>query len=40
MAGQSVGMVTREQPTDEILRELVEQALDALSARERVEALA
>lgn len=40
MAGQSVGMVTREQPTDKILRELVEQAVDALSARERVEALA
>ena len=34
MAGQSVGMVTREQPTAEILREMVEQALAALAARE------
>ena len=34
MAGQSVGMVTREQPTEEILQELVAQALAALSARE------
>jgi enoyl-[acyl-carrier protein] reductase II len=33
MAGQSVGMVTREQPTAEILGELVEQALAALSDR-------
>ena len=33
MAGQSVGMVTREQPIAEILAELVEQALDALAAR-------
>lgn len=33
MAGQSVGMVTREQPTREILAELVEQAVAALAAR-------
>ncbi|OHC74092.1 MAG: 2-nitropropane dioxygenase [Rhodospirillales bacterium RIFCSPLOWO2_12_FULL_58_28] len=34
MAGQSVGMVTCEQPTAEILKELVDQALAALAARE------
>ena len=34
MAGQSVGMVAREQPTAEILQELVDQALAALAARE------
>jgi enoyl-[acyl-carrier protein] reductase II len=33
MAGQSVGMVTREQPTAEIIAELVDQALAALMAR-------
>ncbi|MEX2297747.1 MAG: nitronate monooxygenase family protein [Dongiaceae bacterium] len=33
MAGQSVGMVTREQTTTEILTELVEQAVSALRAR-------
>lgn len=33
MAGQSVGMVTREQPTQEIIDELVGQAADALAAR-------
>jgi enoyl-[acyl-carrier protein] reductase II len=33
MAGQSVGMVTREQPTAEILCELVDQAVAALAAR-------
>jgi enoyl-[acyl-carrier protein] reductase II len=33
MAGQSVGLVTREQPTAEIIDELVGQALDALVAR-------
>jgi len=38
MAGQSVGMVTREQSTAEIIHELVEQALAALEARERLEA--
>ena len=38
MAGQSVGMVTREQSTAEILQELVDQALAALMARERLEA--
>ncbi len=35
MAGQSVGMVTREQPTAEILSELVDQAVRSLAARER-----
>ena len=34
MAGQSVGMVSREQSTKEILDELVSQAVDALVARE------
>lgn len=38
MAGQSVGMVTGEQATADILRELLEQALAALLARERAEA--
>jgi len=33
MAGQSVGMVTREQPTAEILAEVVDQAVQALAAR-------
>jgi enoyl-[acyl-carrier protein] reductase II len=33
MAGQSVGMVTREQPTMEILNELVAQAVGALVQR-------
>jgi enoyl-[acyl-carrier protein] reductase II len=33
MAGQSVGMVTREQPTLEILNELVAQAVGALAQR-------
>jgi len=35
MAGQSVGMVTCEQTTKEILDELVEQALATLESRER-----
>ncbi|HZS82657.1 MAG TPA: nitronate monooxygenase [Stellaceae bacterium] len=35
MAGQSVGMVTREQATREILDELVDQALAAILAREK-----
>jgi enoyl-[acyl-carrier protein] reductase II len=35
MAGQSVGMVTKEQPLPEILHELVDQAIDALLAREQ-----
>ena len=34
MAGQSVGMVTREQSTRETLDELVEQAVVALATRE------
>jgi enoyl-[acyl-carrier protein] reductase II len=40
MAGQSVGMVTREQPTAEIIAELVEQAVAALMARGDPRALA
>ncbi len=36
MAGQSVGMVTREQPTAEIIAELVEQAIAALAPWEVV----
>lgn len=39
MAGQSVGMVTREQPTAEIIGELVEQALAALALRLKAEEL-
>ena len=35
MAGQSVGMVTQEQSTAEILEELAHQAAEALAARER-----
>jgi hypothetical protein len=35
MAGQSVGMVTREQPAAEIIAELTDQALAALLARGR-----
>lgn len=38
MAGQSVGMVSREQPTVEIIDELVCQALAALAARDLREA--
>ena len=34
MAGQSVGLVSREQPTAEIIQELIDQALAALVARE------
>jgi enoyl-[acyl-carrier protein] reductase II len=34
MAGQSVGMVTREQSTAEILGELIDQALAVIAARE------
>lgn len=34
MAGQSVGMVTREQPCADILAELVEQAVAALAVRQ------
>jgi enoyl-[acyl-carrier protein] reductase II len=33
MAGQSVGMVTREEPVSEIIRELVEEAAKALGSR-------
>ena len=33
MAGQSVGLVTREQSTGDIITELIDQALDALLAR-------
>jgi enoyl-[acyl-carrier protein] reductase II len=35
MAGQSVGLVTREQSTREIITELIDQAVDALLAREK-----
>lgn len=38
MAGQSVGMVTREQSTEDILAELVAQAVDALTAQARARA--
>jgi enoyl-[acyl-carrier protein] reductase II len=38
MAGQSVGMVSCEQPTAEIIAELIEQAVAALTARDTVEA--
>jgi enoyl-[acyl-carrier protein] reductase II len=34
MAGQSVGLVTREQSTRDIINELIDQALDALIARD------
>ena len=34
MAGQSVGMVTREQSAVEILGELVDQALGVVASRE------
>ena len=37
MAGQSVGMVTEEQPTAAILRQLVEQAVAALVARDEAD---
>jgi enoyl-[acyl-carrier protein] reductase II len=39
MAGQSVGMVAREQPTAEIIAELVDQAVAALVARTGAPAL-
>jgi enoyl-[acyl-carrier protein] reductase II len=35
MAGQSVGMVQREQPTADIIAELVEQAVQALAAQDQ-----
>lgn len=38
MAGQSVGMVSRVQPTAEIIGELVDQAIRALTARQNIEA--
>jgi enoyl-[acyl-carrier protein] reductase II len=38
MAGQSVGLVRREQSTAEIVEELVGQALNALAARQRIAA--
>jgi enoyl-[acyl-carrier protein] reductase II len=34
MAGQSVGMVKEEQSTAEIIRELVDEAVQALDSRE------
>jgi len=33
MAGQSVGMVKAEQPTQDIINELVDQAIQFLGAR-------
>ena len=39
MAGQSVGMVTREQPTGEIIAELVSQAVAALADQQLREAV-
>jgi enoyl-[acyl-carrier protein] reductase II len=36
MAGQSVGMVSKEQPTAEIIGEMIEEALSALADRRRV----
>jgi enoyl-[acyl-carrier protein] reductase II len=39
MAGQSVGMVSREQPTAEIIGDLVDQAVASLAAREKIEAV-
>ena len=38
MAGQSVGMVSAEQPTADILRELVDQALHAVASRDAEKA--
>jgi enoyl-[acyl-carrier protein] reductase II len=38
MAGQSVGMVTKEQPTAEIIAELMDQAVAALMGRDRTAA--
>jgi enoyl-[acyl-carrier protein] reductase II len=38
MAGQSVGMVSKEQPTAEIIAELVDQAIAAIAARDLREA--
>ena len=34
MAGQSVGMVSKEQPAVEIVAELIDQAAAALAARQ------
>jgi enoyl-[acyl-carrier protein] reductase II len=39
MAGQSVGMVSREQPAAEILQELVGQALEAIATRDGRKAM-
>jgi enoyl-[acyl-carrier protein] reductase II len=38
MAGQSVGMVTQEQSAAEVIAELIDQAVAALMARERLVA--
>ena len=35
MAGQSVGMVSKEQPTAEIIQEMIEEALSALADRRK-----
>jgi enoyl-[acyl-carrier protein] reductase II len=40
MAGQSVGLVTREQSTRAIIAELIDQAVDALAQREEFGSLA
>jgi enoyl-[acyl-carrier protein] reductase II len=37
MAGQSIGLVVREQPVAEILSELIAQAVDGIAARRRIE---
>jgi len=35
MAGQSVGMVSKEQPTAEIIQDMIEEALSALADRRK-----
>ncbi|MBF0563471.1 MAG: nitronate monooxygenase, partial [Alphaproteobacteria bacterium] len=40
MAGQSVGMVSREQPTSDIIFELIDQAVAACAAREHCKSVA
>ncbi len=39
MAGQSIGMVEKEQSTAEVVDELVDQAIGALMDRYRMEAV-
>jgi enoyl-[acyl-carrier protein] reductase II len=38
MAGQSVGMVTKEEPTADIIRDLIEGAVAALADRRKLGA--